>query len=242
MFEISTHRAKRYLTSKQLATSSEDGKDDCAKREDFTSDWTEEDEAGVTHAVDFFRLYQQTKHEDVTGTRKGPLPSGCLSLNSIRIQAVKSPKAPRKTMRTMPGTMPTTASDEGRESIPLLTISAIMRAETSSHDRVLYMIFEGKGRISQQLGIERRKDDFRIQTLTMRGDKSIWNDKHHAPPHGQRHHGHHRPLFHSACRHVPKKARRWNSFPTCSAVVEREASRRMLEIYMYMVVVVFPSF
>ena len=74
MFGTSTHRAKRYLPSKQLATSSEDGKDDCAKREDFTSDWTEEDEAGVTHAVDFFNCYQQTKHEDVTGARKGLYP------------------------------------------------------------------------------------------------------------------------------------------------------------------------
>ena len=53
-------------------------------------------------------------------------------------------------MTIMPGTKPTTASDEGKESIPLLTISAIMRTATSSHDSVLYLILDGE-EVSQQL-------------------------------------------------------------------------------------------
>ena len=61
-------------------------------------------------------------------------------------------------MRTMPGTRPTTASDEGKESIPLLTISAIIRAATSSHDRVLYLIFGGRATISQDPQFARSKD------------------------------------------------------------------------------------
>ena len=70
---------------------------------------------------------------------------------------MKSPNTPRKTMRTTPGTRPTTASDEGKESIPLLTISAIIRAATSSHDSVLYLIFRGRGTISQDVRFLRDK-------------------------------------------------------------------------------------
>lgn len=65
------------------------------------------------------------------------IPSGCLNLNLIRIHAVNKPKMPRNTMMTRPGTMPTTARDEGNESMPLLTISAIINTATSCHDRVL---------------------------------------------------------------------------------------------------------
>ena len=65
-------------------------------------------------------------------------------------------------MRTMPGTRPTTASDEGKESIPLLTISAIIRAATSSHDSVLYLIFGG-GRVSQHLQIQKVQDLSKIE-------------------------------------------------------------------------------
>jgi len=64
-------------------------------------------------------------------------PSGCLNLNWIRIQLVNSPKAPKNTIRMIPGIRPTTASEDGKESMPLLTISAIISTATSSHDRVL---------------------------------------------------------------------------------------------------------
>lgn len=44
-------------------------------------------------------------------------------------------------MSIRPGTSPTTASDDGSESIPLLTISAIMSTATSGHESVLYRIY-----------------------------------------------------------------------------------------------------
>ena len=135
--------AKKNLPGKQLATSSKDSKDDGAEREDFTADWAEENQAGVTHAVDFFPDINQPTQDQYLIRFGGYIPSGCLNLNWIKIQAVKSPNTPRKTMSTTPGTRPTTASDEGNESIPLLTISAIMSAATSSHDSVLYLIFVG---------------------------------------------------------------------------------------------------
>lgn len=40
-------------------------------------------------------------------------------------------------MRMTPGTMPTTAREEGRDSMPLLTISATIRTATICHDSVL---------------------------------------------------------------------------------------------------------
>ena len=98
-----------------------------------------------SHALD---ICQPRQYEDDTRIIFS-VPSGCLSLNWIKIHAVKRPNAPRKTMRTTPGTRPTTASDEGKLSMPLLTISAIIRAATSSHDSVLYLIFVGRGTISQ---------------------------------------------------------------------------------------------
>ena len=159
-FGTRTHRTKRDLSGKQLTTSCEDSEDNSAKRKNFTTDWAKEYQAGVTHAMHFLAdVSLSTTNE----TRlSGLVPSGCLSLNLIKIQAVKSPNAPRKTMRTMPGTRPTTASDEGKESIPLLTISAIMRAATSSHDSVLYLIFGG-GRVSQRLQIQRVQDLSKIE-------------------------------------------------------------------------------
>lgn len=57
-------------------------------------------------------------------------------------QLVNSAKTPRNTMSTRPGTRPTTASDDGSESIPLLTISAIMSTATSGHESVLYRIYK----------------------------------------------------------------------------------------------------
>jgi hypothetical protein len=39
-----------------------------------------------------------------------------------------------------PGTIPTTARDEGSDSMPLLTISAIIKTATSCHVSVLYLI------------------------------------------------------------------------------------------------------
>ena len=48
---------------------------------------------------------------------------------------------PKKMMSTSPGTKPTTASDDGRESMPLLTISAIINTATSGQERVLYWIY-----------------------------------------------------------------------------------------------------
>lgn len=54
---------------------------------------------------------------------------------------MNSAKVPRKTMSISPGTKPTTASDDGSESIPLLTISAIMSTATSGHESVLYRIY-----------------------------------------------------------------------------------------------------
>ena len=92
--------------------------------------------------------WKSNQEEDLMRSQ-GVLPSGCLNLNCIKIQAVNSPNTPRKTMTITPGTRPTTASDEGKESIPLLTISAIMRTATSSQDSVLYLIFEGV-RVSQR--------------------------------------------------------------------------------------------
>ena len=59
-------------------------------------------------------------------------------------------------MRTMPGTRPTTASDEGKESMPLLTISAIIRAATNSHDSVLYLIF-GEEQLVNTLDLQEMK-------------------------------------------------------------------------------------
>ena len=50
-------------------------------------------------------------------------------------------------MRVSPGTMPTTAREEGRESMPFETTSAIMRMATSSQERVLYLIC-GTGSVS----------------------------------------------------------------------------------------------
>ncbi len=69
------------------------------------------------------------------------LPSGCLSLNCINTQAVNNPKAPKNTITIMPGTNPTTAKELGRESMPLLTISAIISTATRGHDNVLYWIW-----------------------------------------------------------------------------------------------------
>lgn len=66
--------------------------------------------------------------------------SGWRSLKVTRSQEVYVAKAPRNTIKMTPGTMPTTASEDGRESMPLLTISAIMRIATSCHDMVLYLI------------------------------------------------------------------------------------------------------
>ena len=107
------------------------------------------DRRGPSHYLPLCGLHElATQYENLTRIMF-PIPSGCLNLNWIKIHAVKSPNAPRKTMRTTPGTRPTTASDEGKESIPLLTISAIMRAATSSHDSVLYLIFGIRGTISQ---------------------------------------------------------------------------------------------
>ena len=51
-------------------------------------------------------------------------------------------KTPRKTMRMTPGARPTIARLEGRDSMPLLTISAIMSTATNSHDNVLYWIYD----------------------------------------------------------------------------------------------------
>ena len=43
-----------------------------------------------------------------------------------------------------PGARPTTARLDGRDSMPLLTISAIISTATNSHDRVLYWIYESQ--------------------------------------------------------------------------------------------------
>jgi len=45
------------------------------------------------------------------------------------------------TMIIKPGAIPTTASDDGKDNIPLLTISAIMSTATSCHVKVLYLIW-----------------------------------------------------------------------------------------------------
>jgi len=71
----------------------------------------------------------------------------------MRIQLVKVAKTPRKTMRMTPGTIPTTAKLEGRESMPLLTISAIISADTSCHDNVLYLILI-ESVAAQKIGIQ----------------------------------------------------------------------------------------
>ena len=44
-----------------------------------------------------------------------------------RMRLVYRAKTPRKTMRMMPGTMPTTAREDGRERVPYVTISVIIR-------------------------------------------------------------------------------------------------------------------
>ena len=61
-----TYGAQRNLPGKQLATSSKDSKDDGAEREDFTADWAEENQAGVTHAMDFFSGHKSAN--------PGPIP------------------------------------------------------------------------------------------------------------------------------------------------------------------------
>jgi hypothetical protein len=48
--------------------------------------------------------------------------------------------SPRKAIKITPGTIPTTAVAAGRDNMPLLTISAIMRTATSGHDSVLYLM------------------------------------------------------------------------------------------------------
>lgn len=85
---------------------------------------------------------------------------GWLSLKSIRTKDVYSANTPthsytqrygcglrrkgcflpRNMIRMTPGTMPTTAVAAGRESMPLDTISAIMRTATRGHDNVLYLM------------------------------------------------------------------------------------------------------
>ena len=102
----------------------------------------------------------------------GFIPSGCLSLNWIKIQAVNSPNTPRKTITTIPGTRPTTASDEGKESIPLLTISAIIRTATSSHDSVLYLILEGAKSQSTARGRKIRNTGRRFKRFSISVDNS----------------------------------------------------------------------
>jgi hypothetical protein len=54
----------------------------------------------------------------------------------MRIQLVNVAKMPKKRIMIVPGTMPTTAKLDGSESIPLLTISAIINTATICHDRV----------------------------------------------------------------------------------------------------------
>ncbi|EKG20329.1 hypothetical protein MPH_02343 [Macrophomina phaseolina MS6] len=67
--------------------------------------------------------------------------SGWRNLNSTSNHAVYVAKMPRKTIKMRPGTMPTTARDDGNDSIPLDTISAIMRTATSGQESVLYLIW-----------------------------------------------------------------------------------------------------
>lgn len=66
--------------------------------------------------------------------------SGWRSLNFTSNQDVYVANTPKNTIKITPGTIPTTAREEGRESIPFDTISAIMRTATSCHDIVLYLI------------------------------------------------------------------------------------------------------
>lgn len=63
-------------------------------------------------------------------------PCGCLSLNCISSQLVKVAKMPRKRITTTPGTTPTTARLDGRLSMPLDTISAIISTATSCQVKV----------------------------------------------------------------------------------------------------------
>lgn len=55
VLEILTHRTKCNLPGKHLTPSRKDSEDNSAERENFPPNWAKEDEAGVTHIMDFFR-------------------------------------------------------------------------------------------------------------------------------------------------------------------------------------------
>ena len=64
---------------------------------------------------------------------KAKMPVWGINQDCYIRQAGRNP--PRKAIKITPGTIPTTAVAAGRDSMPLLTISAIMRTATSGHDR-----------------------------------------------------------------------------------------------------------
>lgn len=61
----------------------------------------------------------------------GDIPSGWLSLKSIKTKLVYSAKTPKKTIKMRAGTMPTAANDEGKESVPYVTWSGKSVSEDS---------------------------------------------------------------------------------------------------------------
>ena len=118
-------------------------------------------------------------------------------------------------MMTMPGTRPTTAREEGKESIPLLTISAIIRTATSSHDSVLYLICGGGQ--SQSTASDLRVGEMYpiLRRLGISDEKSRLKYERRAPPHGQRRLYRRSLVAHSASLHPRERATRMTSFRTC---------------------------
>ena len=122
-------------------------------------------------------------------------------------------------MMTMPGTRPTTAREEGKESIPLLTISAIIRTATSSQDSVLYLICGGGQSQSTASDIRIGKMYPILRGLGISVEKSRLNYERRAPPHGQRHLDRHSLVAHSASLHLRETATRMTSSRTCSTTL-----------------------
>ena len=122
-------------------------------------------------------------------------------------------------MMTMPGTRPTTAREEGKESIPLLTISAIIRTATSSHDSVLYLICGGGQSQSTASDLRIGKMYPILRRLGISDEKSRLKYERRAPPHGQRRLYRRSLVAHSASLHLRERATRMTSSRTCSTTL-----------------------
>lgn len=108
----------------------------------------------------------------------------------------------------------------GKDNIPLLTISAIIKTATSSQESVLYLIFGGGRSQSRASKINhgKKEKEYRMPRLSISAEKSRFNHRHRVPPHGQKHLYRHNLLLHAASLHPRETATRLTSptFPTLS--------------------------